>query len=38
MPHARVMMQKRQAANDLEEDDVANDHYSRKPKSALAIY
>ena len=36
MPHARVTMQIRQATNDLEEDDVADQDGSRKMKSALA--
>ena len=35
MPHAKVMMQIRQPANDVEEDDVANDEDSRKVKSTL---
>ena len=36
MPHARVMMQIWQPANDLDEVDVAKDDDSRKVKSALA--
>ena len=36
IPRARMMMQISQPANDLEDDDVANEEDSRKVKSALA--